>query len=277
MKKRIITAICATIFILPFLWFSGTFMLVILACLLSLIAEYEILGCIGVRKKYVVAVPSYVISILLPVGVRALDNSDLYFRYVFFVIFTYIFYLLTAAVFSWHGLTIDEAVTCAVFTVYITFAISSIILLRDLKHGVYIYLLSLVVPWINDSFAYFFGCAFGRHKLIPEVSPKKTVEGAVAGVLFGCLSMVIYGFVIGKIFDVTPRFIPTIIVGIVVSVLSQCGDLVFSKIKRRYNIKDFGIILPGHGGVLDRIDSVIAVAPFLYIICSLSEFFELFF
>ena len=118
----------------------------------------------------------------------------------------------------------------------------------------------------------------GKHKLIPDVSPKKTVEGAIGGVVFCTLAFVLYGFVLTVVIDgIQANYLAFVCVGIVLSVVSQCGDLVFSLIKRKYGIKDYGKLMPGHGGILDRFDSVIASAPFVLLMFDLSGIFRLFY
>ena len=110
---------------------------------------------------------------------------------------------------------------------------------------------------------------FGKHKLIPSVSPKKTIEGSLGGIFFCIIGCIVYGYVIkavsGGEAEIHVAFLA--LLGLIISVVSQVGDLIFSLIKRRYDIKDYGFIFPGHGGVLDRFDSVIATAPLILIAC----------
>jgi phosphatidate cytidylyltransferase len=135
-------------------------------------------------------------------------------------------------------------------------------LLRNVEPaGKYIYLLIFIGAWMTDTGAYFIGVFFGKHKLIPEVSPKKTVEGAFGGVLGCIVGYVIFGVILNIFFDVTVNYIALILLAIVISVISQCGDLIASYVKRERGIKDYGSIFPGHGGMMDRFDSIIAVAP----------------
>ena len=168
----------------------------------------------------------------------------------------------TADVFS-RG-KIDYEVSAASFMgiFYTSFAFACLVWLRATT-GPYRYLLVFIGPWVSDTFAYLTGRAIGRHKLIPEVSPKKTVEGAVGGIVFAALAFVLYGWIIKRFFapsiDVNPLFMA--LSGVIVAVVSQIGDLAMSVIKRRYGIKDYGNLFPGHGGVLDRFDSVLLTAP----------------
>jgi phosphatidate cytidylyltransferase len=159
---------------------------------------------------------------------------------------------------------------------YIIGAYSAIILLRDIPGvGKFLYLIPFVFGWVTDTFAYFTGRLFGKHKLIPAVSPKKTVEGAIGGAVCCAIVSVVYGFVIGKCFDgVAPNYIVLALCGLIIAVVSQIGDLVMSAIKRQYGIKDYGKLLPGHGGLLDRFDSCMAVTVVLALINAYFPLFE---
>ena len=138
-------------------------------------------------------------------------------------------------------------------------------MLRSMENGVYVCLLSFIAPWVTDTFAYFCGRLFGKHKLIPSVSPNKTIEGSIGGIVFCAGACAAYGEIMGRMVDGLPRMWIFAVLGLLISVVSQIGDLIFSLIKRRYDIKDYGFVFPGHGGVLDRFDSVIATAPLILI------------
>ena len=146
------------------------------------------------------------------------------------------------------------------------------------ENGKYIFLLVFIGAWVTDIFAYFCGMLLGRggkHKLIPEVSPKKTVEGSIGGIVFCVIAMVVYGIIIRQTqSDMKVNLWFLALSGIAVSVVAQIGDLSLSVIKRHYGIKDYGWIFPGHGGILDRFDSVIAVSAVLTVLSSFTPFFE---
>ncbi len=127
---------------------------------------------------------------------------------------------------------------------------------------IYIWLIFLIA-FITDICAYFAGYAFGKHKLIPKVSPKKTIEGSIGGVLGSTLVCLIFGYY----FNIDLRIIG--LLGFLGSIIAQIGDLFASSIKRYVGIKDYGKLIPGHGGILDRFDSVILVAPFVYTVINL--------
>ena len=123
--------------------------------------------------------------------------------------------------------------------------------------------------------AYFSGVTLGKHKLCPAISPKKTIEGSIGGIIFCIIGCVAYRLILASFHDNLPPVWIFAVLGFVVSIVSQIGDLMFSLIKRRYGLKDYGILFPGHGGVLDRFDSVIATAPLILIVCEALVLFNI--
>lgn len=267
MLKRIITAIVGIAALVGVFIFSHTVVLQIAFGLMAIVGVYEMLGCLGMRNNRIVSLCIYLMaaaSVVLTYYIK----KDSYFICIYasllFAILTIIF---ASSVFSNGKIPVDKA--CISFTTcaYIITGFVSIILVRNVAHGKEVMLLVFLAPWITDTFAYFGGRLFGRHKLIPSVSPKKTVEGSICGTVFCTLVCFFYGYGLEKLFEKTYALYMFAVMGFLISIVSQIGDLIFSLIKRRYGIKDYGIIFPGHGGVLDRFDSVIATAPLLLIGC----------
>ncbi len=285
MLLRILTGVVGLPLLIPFFMFSDTIVFPIVIALFSAIGVFEMLGCIGVRRKLEITIPSLVMTAIVPFGARYIvdfKDEKAYFLAVFGVLaFVYMFYLMSLAVVSKGTKTISDMALTLAMTLYISIGFSSIVMLHDINygdtaHGRYMYILIFVGAWIPDIAAYFCGRFFGRHKLIPDVSPKKTVEGAIGGVIFGGLSFVLFGFIIGRLGLGAPKYIELAVAGVVIAIVSIFGDLVASLIKRQYGIKDYGKVFPGHGGVMDRFDSIIAISPFLLMICSHPEIFALF-
>ena len=149
--------------------------------------------------------------------------------------------------------------------------LSCLLLLRMWPYmGKYFVFLPLCISFGSDTFALFAGMLFGKHKLAPLVSPKKTVEGAVGGILGGIFGVVLLNVIVSNLIR-DPFMEPSHMLGfgIAGSIISQIGDLSFSVIKREFGVKDYGNLLPGHGGILDRFDSVTFVAPFVYLTLSI--------
>ena len=175
-----------------------------------------------------------------------------------------IFLFMISLVFLWGKAGSKDVLTAGMVTLFITSAILSLVMLR-MGNSVYTLLLPFVIAWLSDTGAYFTGYFLGKHKLCPKMSPKKTVEGAIGGVVFAGLAAFVYlSFVYG---NYTAGFSWTaILIGSVGSVISQIGDLAASCIKRDFDKKDYGSLLPGHGGLMDRFDSVLFSAPYVLLV-----------
>ncbi len=279
MKQRIITAVVAFVVFLPILLLSNTFLfpLAIAAC--SLLAVYEMLSCIGLRKAYLLSIPLELVAAAMPFCVRYLDDADVLASVVFAVIIATLFYVFAVLIFSHGKYKLNELSVCVFTVMYILIGFNSLIYIRDwVFGGSYLYLLPFVAAWVTDVFAYFCGILFGKggkHKLLPDVSPKKTVEGSVGGILFCVLSMLLFGLIVEHFEMVSNSNILLFVIGgVLFSVVAQIGDLSMSVIKRNYGIKDYGKLFPGHGGVLDRFDSVLAVSSALLVFCAFFNFFS---
>lgn len=169
-------------------------------------------------------------------------------------------------VIAMHGkVNHKDILSPAMLTFYIVTFMSFIVKVRD-DFSVYEMMLIFICAWTSDTGAYFAGTFFGKHKLIPRVSPKKTIEGSIGGILICSLSCVLYLFILrcfGR--EMTGiGYIAVAVAGMAASVMTQFGDLAASAIKRDCNVKDYGKIFPGHGGFMDRFDSVMFIAPFVY-------------
>jgi len=263
MMTRILTAAVALAIFIPALIFSHTLFFDIFIAAGSFIGTIELLKCVGVMDKHTISAPSMFVSFIVPLLFRYVSNET-----IMLIVIAYLFYLLYAAVFARKENSTNDIALCFFATVFVTICFTSIIITRTLPYGDILYLMIFIGAWSTDTFAYFTGKIFGKHKLLPDISPKKTIEGAIGGIIFCSLSFMLYGFIIARLnrFDAEPNYILLACAGVATSVIAQLGDLSASAIKRNYGIKDFGTIFPGHGGILDRCDSVMAVAPVITII-----------
>lgn len=155
--------------------------------------------------------------------------------------------------------TLRALLALLLIALWIGAPLAHLALIGGLAHAKYLLLVAVVGPWISDSGAYFAGLLFGRHKLFPSLSPKKTVEGAIGGLLVTTAAVSLFAHVFLGL-----GFIEVALWGVVVSIFSQAGDLFESVLKRLLDLKDLGNVLPGHGGTLDRIDSLLFTAPAIY-------------
>ncbi len=167
-----------------------------------------------------------------------------------------------------------EILSNGFLTFYIVLSMGSAWFAKEM-YSTAMMLMIFVCAWATDTFAYFTGCLCGKHKLIPHVSPKKTIEGAIGGVIGATAMLMLYTFIVNKIYSDSSSgmYEFAILFGIVGSILAQFGDLIASSIKRDENIKDFGWIFPGHGGFMDRFDSVMYIAPVMHLLYLCSTFF----
>ena len=268
MKKRILTGVIGIPLLVPFIVFSHTWPLTVLMLIFALTGVYEMLKCTGALNKLVIARPSFLVAAAAQILPRVDGLSgDRYLAATLLVYIAYTVLLMMGAVFSKGKVKIADAAISAVTTVYISFGFSSLILLRDKEYGMILFILALLIPWVSDAMAYFVGVFFGRHKLIPDVSPKKTIEGAIGGIVGVCVIVAIFGLIMQFGFNKAPNYVLLMVLAFVGGLLGMCGDLIASLIKREYGIKDYGNLFPGHGGVMDRFDSIIAVSSFMYVIC----------
>lgn len=275
MKKRTITAAIALAFFAPFILLapmSDGLSLVIACQLIAIISSFEVLRMTSLLNKLYVSLPCFIVSVFIPMV--TLIVKDEFFSGSAITFFILAFYLFSCAVIDRNS-DIKEYSVLFMLLFYIVISISCIVRLYREDYGQYIYLLSFFGAWVTDSGAYIFGKLFGKHKLIPAVSPNKTVEGAIGGIITNVGFFYAYLIVIGEILDISVRPLETAIIAVLVSVVSMLGDLIMSLVKRRYGIKDYGKMFPGHGGMLDRVDSVLAVAPFMLIIFTLFDNFSL--
>jgi len=161
--------------------------------------------------------------------------------------------------------TIEQIAIAFLALFYVGVMLSYIYQIRNLEDGALIIWLVFIGSWGSDTCAYCIGMLFGKHKVTPKLSPKKSLEGCIAGVVGAALIAFIYATCIkGQLSDLTNPQLILPIIAAASSVISQMGDLAASAIKRNHNIKDYGRLIPGHGGILDRFDSIIVTAPIVY-------------
>lgn len=266
-----LTALGMAVIGIPIIIFSKWIVFPIALALLSVVATFEMMRVFGVHKKLVLSLPAYIIAAAMPI-LSYFDFARGEGRLNFLLIavgtlFVYLIYLFFVAVFMRGEL--KYSVVSEIFTasLYVISSFTAISVMRYMTGGIWFLVMLLVAAWGSDTFAYFTGMLFGKHKLIPEISPKKTIEGSVGGIVCATLLMTLFGFLVGTFTSLTPNYLVLVLSGLILSAASQVGDLIASLIKRENGIKDYGRVFPGHGGVMDRFDSVLSIATALMIIC----------
>ena len=280
MKLRTITSTILLAVMVPILILSEYLIYPIALAIFSVMAVFELLRVIGVHETWKISVPAYVMALALPILTHDIfldQNPDLQKNYMLFAvatIFAYMLYIMSLAVFSKGELRFSKVAEVFLSVTYVVMSFTALCLLRYIEDGTFCFFLVFLSAWGTDIGAYLVGSLFGKHKLIPDVSPKKSVEGAVGGVIIAIILFIIYGAAVTYFSDQTANYLTLVVTAFILSVVSQIGDLIASLIKREYGIKDYGTILPGHGGIMDRFDSILAVSLPLVMICLWSSPFN---
>lgn len=266
MKTRIITAGIGLLLLGVVLFFFQTVVFNLAIAFVCILAVYELLYCTGyVKHKGLVAIGGILAAVTPFLRTTWMQDYQLPMMMLFVI-------AIFAVMFTNHEeIGFEKIALVFTVSVLVPFALSCFVYVRDTnrENSLFYIMLILACAWISDAGAYFVGRALGKHKLAPKISPKKTVEGAVGGVVICILFNVgfTYGYVaLMQNFGKTVVFhLPVlIVVSLVASLIGIFGDLTASIIKRQRKIKDFGTIMPGHGGVIDRFDSVLFIAPLFY-------------
>ncbi len=273
MLQRALTSIGIAVVSIPICFLFHTWVFPIAVAICAVLGVYEMLECVGTHKLWFLTIPACLLAAAAPVCCRLLPELGTFSLIYTMSLLIFLTYLLSVGVFSRGKVDVEGMFVSFASVFYVITAFTSLVVLADRPFGLYFVLLTIFGPWISDVFAYLSGRFFGKHKLIPEISPKKTVEGMVGAILFTTAFSVVYGIGVNYFSEEITRvnYFGLLLAGAVVSGIAQVGDLIMSYIKRRYGIKDFGKLLPGHGGILDRFDSVLTVTPFLVLLTSFQE------
>lgn len=260
MKIRIISAIVAILIALPFVYFGGS----AYAFAIGILAIFSYIEMLKLKKSHN-EYPFIPLAIALVLMMFLIYSNGLTFSLNYSKLIIMVLALLIPCVFYKNDkYTTKDAFYLIGITLFLGVAFNSFIEVRDKGFNMFLFL--VLIPIMTDTFALVCGKKFGKHKLIPEVSPHKTWEGSIGGSIIGTIiPCIFYAIAIGN-------FNIKILLGtFILTIIGQVGDLIFSKIKRENGIKDFSNIMPGHGGILDRLDSTIAIFM-TYILLSLVLF-----
>ncbi|MCC8073979.1 MAG: phosphatidate cytidylyltransferase [Clostridiales bacterium] len=287
MKQRVITAVCLLAVLAVVVWQIDTPILVIAVAFLSAVASIEIMKCANVQNTFIKVVgtafsacfPFFASSeVLTPlVSADVWGNVIGFIPNIVYIIALCLVFLL--AMLKGYAYTTFEDVAISIFaSVIVPYGFSIFIRLRDMfdneQFGIYLIFYALICALATDTGAQLTGMAIGKHKMSPNISPKKTVEGSIGGIVFSfiltAVALTIYNKV--AIVPLDKSMATVLLVACVpVSVMSMMGDLSASVLKRNFGVKDFGKIFPGHGGVMDRMDSTLFTLPCTYVIALITK------
>ena len=284
MLVRIISALVGIIVGVTVLIFDNKFLYTAVLTLIGSIGVWELIHAIKCEKHRLLTCVCVVFSVAVPTMLNLSVEFSFKRNIIVFAFVGFVFVLLLIMLLNHKTIRLEHIAMCGCAATVIPASLSCIIYVRYLPWyaeggffpGVFMIVYLLFCAWFGDSGAYFVGTFLGKHKLCSNISPKKTVEGFVGGVLtvgvVVAIQCAVYNEVLLRIFEVPDghkmNYFVLVPVGMLASIAGVLGDLTASVIKRQYDVKDFGNLMPGHGGVLDRFDSVLFVAPFLFAVFS---------
>ncbi|MBQ1956043.1 MAG: phosphatidate cytidylyltransferase [Clostridia bacterium] len=260
MLSRILTAVVGIPLLLAAVFLTSGWGFAIVMAAVCLLIQIELLWNTGLVKSKTVMVAAAVFAAGVPIWCWFDRHETTLVAGL--VVFTAVVFFM-----GMRGRGQFNSIVNVFFSALIVpLMLSSLVGILSEPNGKYLILFPLAIAWLSDTGGYFVGRFFGRHKLCPKISPKKTVEGGIGGVIFATAACAIYCAVLKFICKVEPSWFWMCLLGFLGSPIAQFGDLIFSFIKREQGIKDFGKIMPGHGGFLDRCDSVLLVAPIVWVV-----------
>lgn len=268
-KSRLISGILLVILAL-FTVSSGGYVLAATLWLISMIAFQELcLACKiqdNGKKQNTLEVVGYIFTTLYYIDMAILKNYQLMIMIAIMALVV----LLVVYVFKFPKYHASQIMSTYFAFIYAPVLFSFVYLTRELEYGVYFVWVIFISSWISDTCAYCVGMLFGKHKLAPVLSPKKSIEGSIGGIVGSAIVGALFGyFVVEQVITSAQVTWVFALIGGCGSIVSQIGDLAASAIKRNYDIKDYGKLIPGHGGIMDRFDSVLITAPIIYFMFTL--------
>ena len=263
--KRTLTALCGLPAVILIFALGNTYVIDIFLMAVAIICMHEYLTVI---KKVAHPLEWTAYASTVVIGIASFAQADLIMKIVMYGIPFIMLLLFLKVIITDMKTTFKDVAYTMLGIIYIVLFILFLALIRGLQNGKILIGYTLVIAWSTDIFAYLIGRSFGKHKF-SKVSPKKSVEGAIAGIVGAVIMSIVYTLIVNKFFQIEYSILFIGISSAVLSILSQIGDFVASSIKRFADVKDYGNILPGHGGMLDRIDSLIFLAPFAYMVFSM--------
>jgi phosphatidate cytidylyltransferase len=257
-KTRLLSGIILLAVTITLITMGGNCLFAVLL-VISMIGLYELYRIIKTEKS-ILGILGYLAGLThyLLIYYKLVDHQTMLF--IAFLLLLMIVYVVRFPKYS-----IEQIAITFMGLFYVNIMLSYIYQVRCLEGGAWIVWLIFIGAWGSDTCAYCVGVLFGKHKFAPSLSPKKSIEGCIGGIVGAALIGFLYAFIFrSKISGINQPQIAYAIIGAASSVISQIGDLAASAIKRNHNIKDYGRLIPGHGGILDRFDSIIFTAPVVY-------------
>ncbi|MCL2366265.1 MAG: phosphatidate cytidylyltransferase [Oscillospiraceae bacterium] len=268
MKTRVLAAVILVPLIFIVLFFLPPYVLAGVISVICAISAYELLKAISGKQSLRILIYAISSAVIIPIGAY-FGLTEIIFPAFFLLLMSLSFFEAIMAFQTHRSIAFSQVLIILFAGALIPLMMISLLDLKLMEEGRFFVLLPIICAFLTDAGAYFTGLTMGRKKAFPLVSPKKTVAGCIGGLVVGTLSMLAFGAVIAHATEHQVIFWAMLLYGIIGSALSQLGDLAFSLVKREFEIKDYGKLIPGHGGMLDRFDSMIFTAPAIYLLVTL--------
>ena len=258
--KRILTTVIGLPIVIFIIALNQPILINILMSIVAIRSIYEITNCAKNKNHKIISWIGYIYAILIAfINVIPMQVEDIIYSLITTMLILFLHVIVT------NGKITFEDISYTLFSlIYIIGLIVFIPLIYWLKNGNILIWYVFIAAWGTDTFAYIIGKHFGKHKF-SKISPNKTIEGCIAGTVGAIILTVVYTIVMNNLFNLQINYVLIGVMGLILSLVGQIGDFAASVIKRFFEVKDFSNLFPGHGGMVDRIDSVIFIAPFAYL------------
>jgi len=279
MKTRIIVSAILLPIFFAVLFVFPPYILTAVISVICAIAAHELLHATGTEKSKSIVVYTITIAAIVPIAIYinniyleilnsqfSILNSFAPLLITFFILMSLLIIEVVLKLKTEKQIKFRQIPIALAAGIAIPYMLSSLISLKTMPYGHLFVLLPIISAFLTDSGAYFTGITIGKKQAFPTISPNKTVEGCVGGVIIGTAGMMIYGVILSGTTPLTIIYPALIVYGILGALVTELGDLTFSLIKRKCDIKDYGTLIPGHGGMLDRFDSMTLAAPTMYLL-----------
>ena len=268
MLKRILVAVVLAPLFFVVLFFLDTIWLAVLMTAICALASFELLRATGVAHHNGMYFFTALAAAVIPLGV-CLGYGSGVVQAATLLLMVIIFWIAIRLYDRNQAVRFEDVLVCLFGGLVIPAALSALVGLKGMEQGRYLVLLPVICAFLTDGGAYFVGIFFGKHRGITRVSPNKSLEGYVGGILSGAVFLLIYGVLLEQAAGLDASLPILALYGLVGSGVTELGDLSFSFVKRQFGVKDYGTLLPGHGGMLDRFDSMVFAAPTLMLLVEL--------
>lgn len=272
MKIRVISGVCIFAFLVLLVLTSGIpFVLNAIMAVVAAMGIYEIMKVGGLSSRKTLTAGAMVFAaafVFFSDPGFAWHREILTVTSFLLILLTFTYYLK-----EYQNNALPDLAFGLIMTLLVAYFFSAVVLTRRTDHGFWNLVMIFLLSWVPDTGAYFCGFFFGKHKLAPVISPKKTVEGAIGGLVVCVAISYLYAWLVG-LTGATVNYWIVVVYSVLGTLISILGDLTASLIKRHYDVKDYGNLIPGHGGIMDRFDSIWFVAPFIYLMVQLCPIFS---